>query len=210
MIIAANGHLGKGDISQSLPAIANAYIQHEKRRVRPEGSRRAKGTISLRVFDDSRRQVISILRWCKQRYGIRLGPTPFEHLVTATDYESMMLSFVATRLSDSQVHKHRWRFWEIVRFGRRNPFSIRLPFGPEDVRKFGGTEEAGVCASSGAACSSGSLEPSHVLKAMGIDERIAHGAIRFSLSRFNTREEIDHVVSMLPDLLSRLAVLGAR
>ncbi|MFH1109015.1 MAG: aminotransferase class V-fold PLP-dependent enzyme [Planctomycetota bacterium] len=70
--------------------------------------------------------------------------------------------------------------------------------------------EAGVCASSGAACSSGSLEPSHVLKAMGIDDRIAHGAIRFSLSRFNTREEIDQVVSILPGLLSRLTVLSAR
>jgi len=70
--------------------------------------------------------------------------------------------------------------------------------------------EAGICASAGAACSSGSLEPSHVLKAMGIEERIAHGAIRFSLSRFNTREEIDHVVTSLPQLLSRLAVLGAR
>jgi len=70
--------------------------------------------------------------------------------------------------------------------------------------------EAGICASAGAACSSGSLEPSHVLKAMGIEERIAHGAIRFSLSRFNTREEIDHVVSILPGLLSRLSVLGAR
>lgn len=68
--------------------------------------------------------------------------------------------------------------------------------------------EAGVCASAGAACSSGSLEPSHVLKAMGIEERIAHGAIRFSLSRFNTQEEIDQVVSILPGLLSRLTVLG--
>jgi len=70
--------------------------------------------------------------------------------------------------------------------------------------------EAGICASAGAACSSGSLEPSHVLKAMGIDDRIAHGAIRFSLSRFNTREEIDRVVAMLPGLLSRLTVLSAR
>ncbi len=70
--------------------------------------------------------------------------------------------------------------------------------------------EAGICASAGAACSSGSLEPSHVLKAMGIDDRIAHGAIRFSLSRFNAREEIDHVVSILPGLLSRLTVLSAR
>ncbi len=67
--------------------------------------------------------------------------------------------------------------------------------------------EAGICASSGAACSSGSLEPSHVLQAMGIDEKIAHGAIRFSLSRFNTREEIDSVVETLPGLLSKLTAL---
>jgi len=139
VIIAPDGDLGKGSINQSLPAIANAYIQHEKRRVRPEGARRAKGTISLRVFDDNRRQVISILQWCKRRYATRLGRTPFDQLVTATDYESMMLSFV-TRLSDSQVNKHRQRFWEIVRFGRRDPFGIGLPFGSEDVRKFGGTE----------------------------------------------------------------------
>ncbi len=69
--------------------------------------------------------------------------------------------------------------------------------------------EAGVCASSGAACSSGSLEPSHVLKAMGIEERIAHGAIRFSLSRFNTKDEVDRVASLLPGLLSRLTALKA-
>jgi len=70
--------------------------------------------------------------------------------------------------------------------------------------------EAGICASSGAACSSGSLEPSHVLKAMGIDERIAHGAIRFSLSRFNTQEEMERVIAVIPDLLSKLTVLGNR
>jgi len=138
-IISSDDDLGKGNVNQSLPVIANAYIQHEKRRVRPDDARRAKGTISLRVFDDNRRQVANLLRWCKQRYGPRLGRTPFDQLVTATDYESMMLSFV-TRLSDSQVNKHRQRFWEIVRFARREPFGIRLPFGPEDVRKFGGTE----------------------------------------------------------------------
>lgn len=70
--------------------------------------------------------------------------------------------------------------------------------------------EAGICASSGAACSSGSLEPSHVLKAMGIAERIAHGAIRFSLSRFNTRDEVDEVVASMPGLLSRLTALIRR
>ncbi len=69
--------------------------------------------------------------------------------------------------------------------------------------------EAGICASAGAACSSGSLEPSHVLKAMGIDERVAHGAIRFSLSRFTTRSELDQVVKLLPKLLARLTVLSS-
>jgi len=70
--------------------------------------------------------------------------------------------------------------------------------------------EAGICASSGAACSSGSLEPSHVLKAMGIESRWAHGAIRFSFSRFNTRSEVEHVLSVLPGLLSRLSALAPR
>ena len=64
--------------------------------------------------------------------------------------------------------------------------------------------EAGICASSGSACSSGSLEPSHVLKAMGLGEQIGHGAIRFSLSTFNTLEEIQHVVATVPRLLSRM------
>jgi cysteine desulfurase len=70
--------------------------------------------------------------------------------------------------------------------------------------------EAGICASSGAACSSGSLEPSHVLKAMQIEDRIAHGSIRFSFSRFNTQEEVDRVVKLIPGLLSKLAVLNKR
>ena len=70
--------------------------------------------------------------------------------------------------------------------------------------------EAGICASAGSACSSGSLEPSHVLKAMGIDEKVAHGAIRFSLSRYNTAAEIDDVVARMPDLLRPLRSLVQR
>jgi cysteine desulfurase len=64
--------------------------------------------------------------------------------------------------------------------------------------------EQGICASAGAACSSGSLEPSHVLKAMGINARIAHGAIRFSLSRYTTADEIEHAVAALPPVIERL------
>ncbi|MDB5291699.1 MAG: aromatic amino acid beta-eliminating lyase/threonine aldolase [Phycisphaerales bacterium] len=64
--------------------------------------------------------------------------------------------------------------------------------------------EQGICASAGAACSSGSLEPSHVLKAMRIDERIAHGAIRFSLSRYTTEAEVDRALQVLPGIITKL------
>ncbi|MFT3789460.1 MAG: aminotransferase class V-fold PLP-dependent enzyme [Tepidisphaeraceae bacterium] len=64
--------------------------------------------------------------------------------------------------------------------------------------------EKGVCASAGAACSSGSLEPSHVLRAMGIDETFAHGSIRFSLSRETTDAEVDRCLSVLPEVIERL------
>jgi cysteine desulfurase len=64
--------------------------------------------------------------------------------------------------------------------------------------------EQGIAASAGAACSSGSLEPSHVLRAMRIDEKIAHGAIRFSLSRYTTDAEIDRALAVLPGVIKRL------
>jgi len=64
--------------------------------------------------------------------------------------------------------------------------------------------EKGIAASSGSACSSGSLEPSHVLRAMGVPFTAAHGSIRFSLSRFTTEEEIDYTVSVLPEIIDRL------
>jgi cysteine desulfurase len=65
--------------------------------------------------------------------------------------------------------------------------------------------ESGVCVSSGSACSSGSLEPSHVLAAMNVDPRYAHGAIRFSLSRITTDKEIDRVLEIIPQVVARLA-----
>ncbi len=61
-----------------------------------------------------------------------------------------------------------------------------------------------ICASAGAACSSGSLEPSHVLKAMGVPEKIAHGAVRFSISEFTTDEEIEQTVRVIPQIITRL------
>ncbi|HTW93647.1 MAG TPA: aminotransferase class V-fold PLP-dependent enzyme [Tepidisphaeraceae bacterium] len=64
--------------------------------------------------------------------------------------------------------------------------------------------ERGICASAGAACSSGSLEPSHVLLSMGIEPAVAHGAVRFSLSRFTTPDEIDKALEILPAVIERL------
>lgn len=64
--------------------------------------------------------------------------------------------------------------------------------------------ELGVCVSAGAACASGSLEASHVLKAMGLEERVAHGGIRFSLSRYTTDADIDRALDVLPNVIARL------
>jgi len=61
-----------------------------------------------------------------------------------------------------------------------------------------------ICASSGSACTSGSLEPSHVLRAMGVPFTAAHGSIRFSLSVYNTEEEVDFVVEKMPEIIESL------
>lgn len=65
-------------------------------------------------------------------------------------------------------------------------------------------DQMGICASSGSACTSGSLEPSHVLRAMGVPFTAAHGSIRFSLSIYNTEEEVDFVLEKLPAVIQRL------
>ena len=64
--------------------------------------------------------------------------------------------------------------------------------------------DLGICASSGSACTSGSLEPSHVLRAMGVPFTAAHGSIRFSLSIYNTKEEMDYIVEHLPPIIQKL------
>ncbi|MFO7535528.1 MAG: cysteine desulfurase NifS [Kiritimatiellia bacterium] len=68
--------------------------------------------------------------------------------------------------------------------------------------------DLGVAASSGSACSSGSLEPSHVLRAMGIPFTAVHGSIRFSLSRFTTGEDVDYVLAKLPDIVKKLRAMS--
>lgn len=64
--------------------------------------------------------------------------------------------------------------------------------------------DLGICASSGSACTSGSLEPSHVLRAMNVPFTAVHGSIRFSLSRFTTEKEIDYVCEKMSEIIEKL------
>jgi cysteine desulfurase len=66
----------------------------------------------------------------------------------------------------------------------------------------------GICASSGSACTSGSLEPSHVLRAMKVPFTAIHGSLRFSLSRYNTDEDVDYVLEVLPAVVANLRKLS--
>ena len=66
----------------------------------------------------------------------------------------------------------------------------------------------GICASSGSACTSGSLEPSHVLRAMKVPFTAVHGSVRFSLSRYNTESEIDRVIEVFPEIVASLRRLS--
>ena len=62
----------------------------------------------------------------------------------------------------------------------------------------------GVCASSGSACTSGSLDPSHVLLSIGLPHEVAHGSLRLSIGEYNTMEEIDHIIKVVPEVVAYL------
>ena len=65
-------------------------------------------------------------------------------------------------------------------------------------------DDAGICASSGSACTSGSLDPSHVLLAIGLPHEVAHGSLRLSIGEYNTMEEIEHICRTVPQVVSYL------
>ena len=65
-------------------------------------------------------------------------------------------------------------------------------------------DAAGICASSGSACSSASLDPSHVLLSIGLPHEVAHGSLRLSLCEYNTEEEVDHILEVVPQVVQYL------
>ena len=71
-------------------------------------------------------------------------------------------------------------------------------------------DEAGVAASSGSACTSGLLEPSHVLMAMGFKPEDSHGSLRFSLGHQTTEEEVDFVIEILPGIVEKLRKMAPK
>ena len=66
----------------------------------------------------------------------------------------------------------------------------------------------GVAASSGSACASGSLDPSHVLLAIGLPHEIAHGSLRLSVSEFTTEEDVNYLLEVLPPIIDRLRMMS--
>jgi cysteine desulfurase len=87
----------------------------------------------------------------------------------------------------------------------RLPNTTNLAFeGVEAEAVLIALDQAGICASSGSACTTGSIKPSHVLTAMGVGLERVGGCIRFSLGRYNTDEEVDYVLEQLPQIIARL------
>ena len=90
----------------------------------------------------------------------------------------------------------------------RLPNNVNFSFeGVEGEPILLGLDFAGIAASSGSACTSGSLEPSHVLLALGMSADMAHGSLRLTLGKDNTGSDVDYVLKLLPDLVSRLRAL---
>lgn len=88
--------------------------------------------------------------------------------------------------------------------------NVNLSFKGVEGEALGGyLDDKNVCSSAGSACSSSSLEPSHVLKAIGLDNQEANGSVRLTLSRFNTEEEIDYVLKILPKIIKKLRGFSA-
>jgi cysteine desulfurase len=75
--------------------------------------------------------------------------------------------------------------------------------GSDSIALLAGLDLEGICASSGSACSAGSLEPSHVISALGVEKELAHSLVRFSLGRESTMAEVEHVERVLPEVINR-------
>ncbi len=118
-----------------------------------------------------------------------------------------------SELGDYLIEQVQSKIPEVYLNGSRDnrvPSTVNLSFkGVEGESIILSLDLKGIAVSSGSACTSGTLEASHVLAAMGIDTLLAQGSIRFSLGRHTTREQLDYTVSVLPEIIERLRSMSA-
>jgi cysteine desulfurase len=107
---------------------------------------------------------------------------------------------LSTHISELRLNGHPEK-----RLANTLNFSVRYIEGESMLLHL---DRNGICASSGSACTSGSLEASHVLIAMGVPYDLAHGSIRFSLGRFNTESEIEKVIEVFPSIVEKLRAMS--
>ena len=92
---------------------------------------------------------------------------------------------------------------------RRLPGNVNLCFeGVEGESLLLMLDAKGICASSGSACTAGSVDPSHVLLALGLTREMARGSLRITLSEQNTQEDVDEILAVLPPIVERLRTLS--
>lgn len=117
-----------------------------------------------------------------------------------TDLRDQIIAGIQQAVPDVRLNGHPTE---------RLPNNVNVSFeGVEGEPVLVGLDFAGICASSGSACTSASLEPSHVLTAMGLPADIAHASLRLSIGRENTRADIDYLLETLPGIVQRLRNLS--
>jgi len=107
---------------------------------------------------------------------------------------------ILTRSPDSRLNGHPTK-----RLPNIGNVSIK---GVEGESMIISLDMLGICSSSGSACTSGTLEASHVLLALGLPHELAHASLRLSLGRENTEEDVDTVINALPDIINRLRTIS--
>lgn len=119
-----------------------------------------------------------------------------ENAVRIGALRDKLIKGISASIPDVKLNGH-----PTVRLPNNVNFSIRFIEGESILLML---DINGIAASSGSACTSGSLEPSHVLLAMGLTHEVAHGSLRLTLSEFTTEQEIDYVLDVLPKIVQRL------
>ena len=124
-------------------------------------------------------------------------PARSAHLTELRDY---LIDGILSSIAHVRLNGHR-----TLRLPGNANFSFEFIEGESLLLSL---DMAGIAASSGSACTSGSLDPSHVLMAIGLSHEVAHGSLRLTLGRENNKEDVDYVLSVLPDIVGRLRAMS--